>query len=74
LNLSFSVFSGWVWPEMKKSSEMVWLEMVGHGWVNRRRRGEGEEEEKKQKLGEEACVRSEGEEEEEEKNQGKKRA
>jgi hypothetical protein len=47
LNLSFSVFSGWVWPEMKKSPEMVWPEMVGHGWVNRRRRGEGEEEEKK---------------------------
>jgi hypothetical protein len=48
LGLSFSVFSGWVWPEMKNSPEMVWPEMVGHGWVSRRRRGEGGEEEKNQ--------------------------
>jgi hypothetical protein len=40
------MFSGWVWLEMKKLPEMVWPEMVGHGWVSHRRRGEGEEEEK----------------------------
>ena len=47
---------------MKKSPEMVWLEMVGHGWVSRCRRGEEEEEEKKQrkKPRKEACVRGEG--------------
>ena len=51
VGLSFSVFSGWVWPEMKKSLEMFSPEMVGHGWVSRRQRGEGEEE---KKTGEEA--------------------
>jgi hypothetical protein len=49
LDLSFSMFFGWVWPEMKKSPEMVWLEMVGHRWVNRRQKGEGEEEEEEKK-------------------------
>jgi hypothetical protein len=46
--LSFSVFSGSVWPEMKNSPEMVWPEMVGHGWVSCRRRGEVGEEEKEE--------------------------
>jgi hypothetical protein len=49
LGLSFLMFSGWVWPEMKNSPEMVWPEMVGHSWVSRRRRGEGGEEVKKKK-------------------------
>ena len=37
---------------------MVWPEMVGHGWVSHRRRGEGEvEEKKKKKKRPGACVR-----------------
>ena len=56
--MSFMVFSGWVWPEMKKSPEMVWPEMMGQGWVNRCQRGEREEEGKNEK----------------EKQRGKKRA
>jgi hypothetical protein len=58
LGLSFSVFSGWVWPEMVMAGSTVAGEC-------HRQRGEGGEEEKKEENipGEEVCVRGEGEEE-----------
>jgi hypothetical protein len=67
------MFSGWVWPEMKKSPEMVWLEMVGHRWVSRRRKGEGEEEEEKKNTRGKSMRKGWGR-RRRKKNQGNKRA